>query len=162
MASKYYSHFTSPIRRYPDLLLHRIIWEVFFKNNKNYSKDREDEIEKIAISSSNAEVIAIDLERKVNDMKKAEFYERYINNKEMNATIVSIQKFGFFVDFGDSTNALVHISTLQDYENYKISKDFYSLYNESLNKEYKIGQIVKVMIESTSKLDGKINAIIKE
>ncbi|MBR4025343.1 MAG: VacB/RNase II family 3'-5' exoribonuclease, partial [Mycoplasmataceae bacterium] len=79
LASKYYSHFTSPIRRYPDLLLHRIIWEVLIKNNKNYSIKNKDKIQMIAKQSFDSEVKAVDLERRVNDVKKAEFYENKIN-----------------------------------------------------------------------------------
>lgn len=161
LASQYYSHFTSPIRRYPDLLLHRIIWEVIFKGNKHYSEKKSHEIDQIALSSSNAEVIAVDLERKVMDMKKAEYYKNFVD-KEISATIVSIQKFGFFVDLGDTSNALVHISTLEDAENYKISDDYYSLYNESKNKTFKIGQKVTIKIDSVAKLEGKINAFVIE
>ena len=98
LASKYYSHFTSPIRRYPDLLLHRIIWEVLIKKNKNYSIKNKDKIEMIAKQSFDSEVKAVDLERKVYDVKKAEFYESKINNVE-EATIASIHKFGMFVEF---------------------------------------------------------------
>ena len=90
LASKYYSHFTSPIRRYPDLLLHRIIWEVIIKN--------KDKIQMIAKQSFDLEIKAVDLERKVHDAKKAEFYESKINNVE-EATIASIHKFGMFVEF---------------------------------------------------------------
>ena len=161
LASQYYSHFTSPIRRYPDLLLHRIIWEVIFKGNKHYSEKKSHEIDQIALSSSNAEVIAVDLERKVMDMKKAEYYKNFVD-KEISATIVSIQKFGFFVDLGDTSNALVHISTLEDAENYKISDDYYSLSNESKNKTFKIGQKVTIKIDSVAKLEGKINAFVIE
>lgn len=95
-------------------------------------------------------------------MKKAEYYKKFVDNKEINATIVSIQKFGFFVDLGDTSNALVHISTLEDFENYKVSDDYYSLYNELKNKVFKIGQKVTIKIDSVSKLEGKINAFVVE
>ncbi|MBD5423485.1 MAG: ribonuclease R [Mycoplasma sp.] len=157
LASKYYSHFTSPIRRYPDLLLHRIIWEVMFKNNKTYSIDNAHKIESIAAHSSLTEIKATDLERKVNDMKKAEFYENLIGTTK-DAIIVSIQKFGIFVDFEDSTNALIHISTLTDSNDYVISNDHCTLTVKNTN--YKIGQKLKVKIISTSNLEGKISAII--
>ena len=141
--------------------MHRIIWEVIFKGNKHYSEKKSHEIDQIALSSSNAEVIAVDLERKVMDMKKAEYYKNFVD-KEISATIVSIQKFGFFVDLGDTANALVHISTLEDAEKYKISDDYYSLYNESKNKTFKIGQKVTIKIDSVAKLEGKINAFVIE
>ena len=94
-------------------------------------------------------------------MKKAEYYKNFVD-KEISATIVSIQKFGFFVDLGDTSNALVHISTLEDAENYKISDDYYSLSNESKNKTFKIGQKVTIKIDSVAKLEGKINAFVIE
>ncbi|WP_022935255.1 ribonuclease R [Mesomycoplasma moatsii] len=158
LASKYYSHFTSPIRRYPDLLLHRIIWEVLFKKNKKYSIDKESQIESIANNSSKLEIRAIDLERKVNDIKKAEFYSTLINQVK-EAIIVSIQKFGMFIEFDDSTNSLVHISTIvADYKDYEISNDLCQLILK--NKIYKIGQKVKAKILSVNKLEGKIDSII--
>lgn len=159
LASKFYSHFTSPIRRYPDLLLHRIIWEVMFKQNPRYSIEHHNQIEAIAKHSSEAEVKAADLENKVKDMKKAEFYESLVNS-EKDATIISIHKFGFFVDFDYSTNALVHISTLYSSYNYEVSDDYCKLIIKDDNKTYVIGQKVKVKIVSVSKLDGKINAIL--
>lgn len=159
LASKYYSHFTSPIRRYPDLLLHRIIWEVLFKNNKKYSIEHEQDINIIAKHSSESEVKAADLENKVKDMKKAEFYESLIGS-EKNATIISIQKFGFFVDFEDSTNALVHISSISPTYNCEISEDYCKLINKDNQKQYIIGQKVKVKITEASKLEGKITAIL--
>lgn len=157
LASKYYSHFTSPIRRYPDLLLHRIIWEVIFKHNKEYSIKNKQLISDIAKKSSNSEVKAIDLERKVNDVKKAEYYSSMIN-KIFEGTIVSIQKFGIFVEFEDLTNTLVHISTIiSDNEEYKISEDMCRLITK--NKIYQIGQKVKVKIVSTNSIEGKIDSV---
>lgn len=157
LASKYYSHFTSPIRRYPDLLLHRIIWEVIFKGNKEYSKKNKQLISDIAKKSSNSELKAVELERKVNDVKKAEYYSSMIN-EIFEATIVSIQKFGIFVEFDDLTSSLVHISTIiNDNEEYKISEDMYRMITK--NKIYQIGQKVKVKIVSTNSIEGKIDSI---
>ncbi len=157
LASKYYSHFTSPIRRYPDLLLHRIIWEVIIKGNKKYSIEKENQIESIAKHSSFCEVKATELERKVNDIKKAEFYESKIGLVQ-EATIVSFHKFGIFIEFDDMTNSLVHISTIAAFNDYKISDDLCKLILK--DKTYTIGQRVKAKIISTSKLEGKIDAVI--
>ena len=144
LASKYYSH-----RRYSDLLLHRIIREVIIKN--------KDKIQMIAKQSFDSEVKAVELERRVNDVKKAEFYENKINNVE-EATIVSIHKFGMFVEFADTTNSLVHISKISPFNEYEISPDFCQLILK--DKTYKIGQVVKVKIISINKLEGKIDSII--
>ena len=157
LASHYYSHFTSPIRRYPDLLLHRIIWEVLIKKNHDYSIKRKELIDAIAKHSSKTEVVATDLERKTNDIKKAEFYESKINEiKE--ATIVSIVKFGMFVEFDDSTNSLIHISTITNNKDYEISNDLCRLMVN--NKIYQVGQKIKVKITKISKFDGKIDSVL--
>ena len=107
----------------------------------------------IAKQSFDSEVKAVDLERKVNDVKKAEFYENKINNVE-ETTIVSIHKFGMFVEFA----SLVHISTISPFNEYEISPDFCQLILK--DKIYKIGQEIKVKIISINKLEGKIDSII--
>lgn len=157
LASKFYSHFTSPIRRYPDLLLHRIIWEVIIKKNVNYSINNESLIEAIAKNSTECEIKATELERKVNDVKKADFYENKINSV-LEATIVSIQRFGMFVEFNDLTNSLIHISRLCENNEFEISNDMTKLILK--NKTYQIGQKIKVRIISINKLEGKIDSEI--
>lgn len=159
LASKYYSHFTSPIRRYPDLLLHRIIWEVIIKGNNDYSNKHIQEINKIANISTDAEIKAVDIERKINDIKKAEFYSSMINEIK-SGTIASIQKFGIFVEFEDLTSTLVHISSIAPDNEFEISNDF--CYLTVKNKIYKIGDKVKVKIISTNKMEGKIDSILVE
>ncbi len=158
LASKYYSHFTSPIRRYPDLLLHRIIWEVIIKGNKNYSVGIKNKIDDISSKSSQAEVKATELERNVNDIKKAEYYENLINS-EKDAIIVSIHRFGIFVEFEDMTNSLIHISTLSgDFREIKFDEN--QLQIAVKNKIYRVGQKVRVKIVSTNKFERKIDSIL--
>lgn len=156
LASEYYSHFTSPIRRYPDLVLHRIIWEIIFKKNKSYAKEMENKINLICSHSSKQEELAVSVERKIFDVKKSEFYESKIGKIEK-GMIVSIKKFGIFVDFPDKVSCFVHIINIPDGP-YSLSNNGLKLYSEK--KNYVIGDVVNVKIISISKLEGKVDAII--
>ena len=153
LASKFYTHFTSPIRRYPDLIVHRILRECIFKNNKEKLKL---DLNKIGNATSLAEQRAVDLERKVNDMKKVEFYENSIG-QEIKGQIVTITKFGFFVEFENGAGGLVHISTLLDDE-YKISNDGLCL--EGKKSKFTIGDNINVKILRVLKSESKLDLII--
>ena len=156
LASKFYSHFTSPIRRYPDLALHRIIWELIIKNNKSYLENLEAKLDQVASISSQKEEEALIAERRVNDVKKAEFYQTKVN-QILEGIIVSIQKFGIFVEFDDKVDALVHVSNLDDQE-CNINEQMTRMI--CAKKTYQLGQKVKVKILSTTKLEGKVDAKI--
>lgn len=156
LASEYYSHFTSPIRRYPDLILHRIIWEIIFKKNFDYSKIIESKINLICSKSSEQEENAVKIERLIMDVKKSEFYESKIGSIQK-GLIVSIKKFGIFVDFEDKVCGFVHITNIPNGP-YNMSNSELQLYND--NYKYTVGDIVDVKIISISKLEGKIDGII--
>lgn len=154
LASKYYSHFTSPIRRYPDLALHRIIWELIIKKNYSYTNDLESKLNLIAKISSQKEEESLSIERKVIDVKKAEFYERNVT-KIFDATIVSIQKFGIFVELSDGVDVMIHTSRLSNEiclidENNTVMKC-------GEETSFKLGQKIKIQIISINKLEGKID-----
>ncbi|VEU59165.1 ribonuclease R [Mesomycoplasma neurolyticum] len=156
LASEFYSHFTSPIRRYPDLILHRIIREFIF--NKNFEKKEyfKNILPKIAELNSASEQSAVELERNVFAIKSAEYYGKKIN-QEFKAQIVSIKKFGLFVELETSSSALIHVSTLPG-ENYEIDEN--ELILKNAENTFRIGQYVFVLIESIDKQNGKINAIL--
>ncbi|MGL5643508.1 MAG: ribonuclease R [Metamycoplasmataceae bacterium] len=156
LASEYYSHFTSPIRRYPDLILHRIIWEVMIKKNKDYAKEMVNKIDLICSQSSKQEELAVSIERKIYDVKKAEFYESKIG-KILEGMIVSVKKFGLFIDFPDKVCGFVHVSNIPDGP-YNMSNNGLQLYNE--RKTYTIGDTVFVKITTISKLEGKVDGVI--
>ncbi|UWD34273.1 ribonuclease R [Mesomycoplasma molare] len=157
LASKFYTHFTSPIRRYPDLIVHRLLREFIFENKKENIDYFKNELEEISLKNSLSEQSAISLEREVLGIKIAEFYEDKIN-EEFDAQIVSIKKFGFFVEMKNGSSALVHVSTLPgiDYE-----MDENEIFLKNKDNVFKVGQWVKIKIESVSKFEGKINAILK-
>ena len=158
LASKAYSHFTSPIRRYPDLMVHRMLREYFFNKNKHLANHFKDILPTIAIHSSEAEQKAMDLERSISDMKKAEFYEKFIG-KSFEGTIVSMMKFGFFVEFPNKVGGLVHISSLTD-GIYNLSENGYVMSNGK--RTFTIGDKTKVIVTAISKKDGKIDLAIQD
>ena len=157
LASKFYTHFTSPIRRYPDLMVHRMLRFYFFNDQKDDAAHFQKILPTIATHSSDMEQKALDLERKICDIKKAEFYENYIG-QVFKGTIVSMMKFGFFVEFPNKVNGLVHISTLGD-RNFQLVNSKLEISNG--DRHFKIGDQVEVIVDSVSKNEGKINLLIK-
>ena len=157
LAAQNYSHFTSPIRRYPDLVLHRIIWELLIKKNLNYLSKIEQKIEQIGIHTSSKEEEAFLVERRIIDVKKAEFYEKKIN-QILPATIVSVQKFGLFVEFEDKVDALIHVSNLSPEQ--ECNADLQGTKMVCGSDVYQLGQSIKAQILSINKLAGKVDAKI--
>ena len=157
LAAQNYSHFTSPIRRYPDLVLHRIIWELLIKKNLNYLSKIEQKIEQIGIHTSSKEEEAFLVERRIIDVKKAEFYEKKIN-QILPATIVSVQKFGLFVEFEDKVDALIHVSNLSSEQ--ECNADLQGTKMVCGSDVYQLGQSIKAQILNINKLAGKVDAKI--
>ena len=158
LASTYYTHFTSPIRRYPDLMVHRMLREYFFENKKNRTGHFGEILPAIAEHSSATEVKAMELERKVNDIKKAEFYEQFIG-QSFEGTIVSMLKFGFFVEFPNKVDGLVHLSTLIDGD-YKPTNEGYSI--ASQKRKFTVGDKVNVTVVGALKNEGKIDLVLTD
>jgi len=155
LASEHYSHFTSPIRRYPDLMVHRMLRTYFFENHRdNKTIDHFASIlPHIAKINSEAEQKAVGLERKVSDIKKAEFYEDKIGETHK-GVIVSMMKFGFFVEFPNKVDGLLHVESLTDGA-YKLDKTGYRMTNGK--KTFTVGDQVEVTIVGTAKNEGKID-----
>lgn len=152
---KKYTHFTSPIRRYPDLIAHRIIKKIFI-NNDNVEKEKFNAyLSNSCTHLSTKEQEAVDAEREYQSIKKSEYASNF-ENKVMNAEIISVLKFGFFVQ----TNSLIEglISTrnqdeLKSCEFNDIKKTFVC----DDGKEYKLGDKIKVRIKKIYKFIGKID-----
>ncbi len=158
LASKCYTHFTSPIRRYPDLMVHRMLRTYFFENKPNMTQHFNNILDQIAKDNSTSEQKAVELERKVSDIKKAEFFERYIG-ETLTGQIVSMAKFGFFVEFPNKVDGLVHISTLNDGK-YELSENGFKL--KSKKRTITIGDMVQVIVVKTNKSEGKIDLELAE
>lgn len=153
LAAQYYSHFTSPIRRYSDLVVHRVIKELI--HNENLTKKRWNELDKLmesyAEQTSMTERIAEEAERDSKEMKRVEYMSQYIG-EIFSGIIVNITQFGFFVQLDNSAEGLVHISRLLD-DFYEFFPEFYKLIGRNSNRTFTIGQKVKVRV---------INAKIEE
>ncbi|WP_051617831.1 ribonuclease R [Mycoplasmopsis iners] len=158
LASVDYCHFTSPIRRYPDLVIHRIIRELVFNKNKNKLDYFKQILPEIAVSNSNSEQVALETERNTNDLKYAEYWEKKIGQIHQ-GQVVSIMPFGIFVEFENKTEAMVHISNMCDneYEVNEANTEF-----KSKNRTIKLGDMVSVVISKADRTTGKVDAILKE
>ncbi|QZE12279.1 ribonuclease R [Mycoplasma sp. Ms02] len=158
LASENYCHFTSPIRRYPDLMVHRVIRDLVFDKKIDKKDNFEEKMDKISNQNSTSEQSAVEIERKSNDLMYAEYFSKKIGTK-MKAQIISVLKFGFFVEFENKTDALVHKTTLFDgeYEANETGTVFYSS-----SRKFKIGDAVDVTIVGTDLVEGKIDAVLTE
>ena len=151
IASKYYCHFTSPIRRYPDLQIHRIIKENL---HGGLSPRRIEHYERIlpdvAKNSSIMERRADDAERDTDKLKKVEYMSSRIGNM-YDGVISGVTAYGFYVELPDTIEGMVHINTLED-DYYIFDETHYELYGEVTHRTYKLGQQVTVEVVATDKL----------
>ncbi len=157
LASKAYTHFTSPIRRFPDLMVHRLLKKYLIEHDMSMTTINTLEVSlvEIASHSSEREVAAVDAERDVDDMKMAEYMENHIG-EEFCGIITSITNFGFFVELPNLIEGLVHISTLKgDYFNY--IEEQLAMIGKSTKKTYRLGDEVKVKCVAASKLSSTID-----
>ena len=145
LAAKYYTHFTSPIRRYPDLIVHRLLNETF---RGPLSPERRELLLKllpqIAADSSDRERAATEAERESVDMKTTEYMVQYIG-EEFPAIIAGVTAFGFFVELENGVEGLVHITALED-DYYRYVEDQHCLLGERLKKRYRLGDAVTVRL----------------
>lgn len=148
LGSSEYSHFTSPIRRYPDLILHRMLKKYFFRNEFNHFDKDERYLVRAADELSLKERAAISAERDVNDMKVAEYMEKHIGDV-YKGVISSVHNFGMFVQLDNLVEGLVKVDTLSGY--YNLAPDGFSLIGDNDNPTYRIGQRVTVQVIGASK-----------
>ena len=161
LASKYYTHFTSPIRRYPDLIVHRLLRKYLYNNdrlNNNEFNLLAEKLVKIGEKTSQKERDAIDAEREVNDMKMAEYMQNHLG-ESFQGYISSITSFGLFIELANTIEGLVHISTLND-DHYIYDSKFHRLRGQRTNKEYRLGDIVEVVVERASVKERNIDFLI--
>lgn len=144
LAAEYYTHFTSPIRRYPDLIVHRLI--------RAYSEDRSEAVQEkwaqklpdIAVHSSQMERRAVEAEREVDALKKAEFMADHVG-EEFDGIISSVVKFGLFIELPNTIEGMIHINDLkQDYFHY--FENQLALVGERTGLTFKIGQKVRIKV----------------
>ena len=160
LASPIYTHFTSPIRRYPDLIVHRLLHQYVFNHDLSVDalKRDMDICVKASVQSSKKEKDAISFEYEAKDRIIAKLYENLVGY-EYSGVIASVTNYGFFVILDNLVEGLVHISRLAGYYFYDEAS---SSLIDSLNKKkrYTIGQRVKVAVNSASGATGQIDFII--
>jgi ribonuclease R len=145
LAAHFYTHFTSPIRRYPDLVIHRIIKEhLEGKLDLKRQEKLNRVIGKIAKISSERERIAEEAERETTDLKIAEYMSRRIGNV-YNGIVSSVTPFGMFVELENTVEGLVHVSNLED-DYYHFDEKSITLRGERTGKVFRIGDTVKVKV----------------
>lgn len=147
LASKYYCHFTAPIRRYPDLMIHRIIKEdIHGKLDGERLKQLRERMPEIAEQSSIRERAADEAERETEDLKKAEFMKERIG-EEYEGIISGVTAFGMYVQLDNTVEGLVHVSNMVD-DYYIFDENNYFLIGERRRKIYRIGDTVNITVLS--------------
>ena len=158
IASKYYCHFTSPIRRYPDLFIHRIISKYLDNDylvNDFWIKKYEKRAEKKAENCSERERVATKVEREAEDIKKAEFMESKIG-EEYEGIVSSVTNFGIFVELDNTVEGLIRYEKLGD-EYFIYNEEKRQAIGEHTGKVYQIGDKVKIRVANASKLMRQID-----
>lgn len=145
LAAKYYTHFTSPIRRYPDLQIHRIIKECLHGNmDARKTAHFEKILPEVAVQTSALERRADEAERETDKMKKVQYMEHYIG-EEFEGVISGVTNWGFYVELPNTVEGLVHVNELRgDY--FVFDEAHYELVGEMTRKTYKLGQTIRVRV----------------
>jgi ribonuclease R len=161
LAAKFYCHFTSPIRRYPDLIIHRLMKE-YMKGNVPRQRDEylRDKLPEIARHCSERERNAEDAERDTEDLKKVE----YMKSKEgevFEGTISNVTSFGMFVELDNTAEGLVRMSSMDD-DYYIFDEKRYCLVGERTIKVYRIGEKVVIRVARADIESRQLDFILEE
>ena len=162
LASKCYTHFTSPIRRYPDTTVHRLLRTYLF--NKNINMDTinywDQKLLPLAVHTSERERASIECEREVDDMKMAEYMEKHIG-EEFTGVVSSVMSFGMFIELPNKIEGLVRIDDLTD-DYYRYDESTFALVGNNNKRGYRLGDEVKVIVKAASKINHTVDFIIKK
>lgn len=157
LCMEYYCHFTSPIRRYPDLMVHRILKELILHPidfNKRYAY-YENQLENIAILNSNSERKAIDCEREVDNMMKA-WYMSYHLKEQFEGIVVGIMNFGMFIALKNGVEGMVSVKTMDGYFDFDDKKQTLT----DGTRTYTLGDKVEVIVMYASKEKSKVELVL--
>lgn len=158
LAAKYYTHFTSPIRRYPDLQIHRIIKENL---HGGLTQKRISHYDKILIGvatqCSLTERRAEEAERETVKLKKCEFMEKHIG-EQFEGVISGVTAWGFYVELPNTVEGMVRVSELED-DYYLFNEAAMELYGEMSRKTFKLGQKIKIEVTGTDRLTKTVDFI---
>ena len=156
LATKYYCHFTSPIRRYPDLQIHRIIKEnLRGKLNEKRIRHYESILADVADESSRLERRADEAERDTEKMKKVQYMSRHIG-EEFDGVISGITAYGIYVELPSTVEGMVHVSNMRD-DYYHYDESHYEMLGEKTGRTYRLGQKVRILVEETDKINRTID-----
>ena len=156
LAAQYYCHFTSPIRRYPDLQIHRIIKEnLRGRMNEDRRSHYDAILTDVAKKSSERERLAEEAERETIKLKKVEYMAERIG-EVFEGVISSITKWGVYVELPNTIEGLIHVTNMYD-DHYNYIEDTYEMVGEHTGRTYKLGQTVMVRVIGTNKPDRTID-----
>ncbi len=162
LAAEYYTHFTSPIRRYPDLIVHRLLRESF--PTGSIPKGRREQLVKklpeMAEHASKRERVAVSAERDTTDLKKVEYMERFVGDT-FEGVISSVTGFGFFVELDNGVEGLVHMTTLKD-DYYDYVENRYALVGNHHHRSYQLGDTVEVILVRASVEEKALDFVVKD
>ena len=165
LASKYYTHFTSPIRRYPDLTVHRLLKKSLVEND--YASDTINNLSKVlpelAAHTSERERNAINCEREVLDMKKAEYMESHVG-EYFKGMVTSVQTFGMFIELDNQVEGLIKLDEMNNAskEKFYFDEATFSIKSQQNPRGYRLGDDVEIMVKSASKKDRKVEFVLPE
>ena len=162
LAARYYTHFTSPIRRYPDLIVHRLLRETFATGS--LPLDRQAKLKmvlpEIADHTSNRERLATEAERETTDMKKIEYMAQFVG-EEFTGVISGVTAFGIFVELDNGVEGLVHVSTMtNDY--YEYVEEQYAMIGERTRTQYRLGDEVEVILARANVEERNLDFVLKD
>ena len=162
LAARYYTHFTSPIRRYPDLLVHRLLRETFATGHIPAEKRERlrNVLSEAAEHSSARERIAVEAERETTDMKKIEYMAQFVG-ETFEGVISGVTAFGIFVELENGVEGLVHVSTMvNDY--YSYIEEQYAMVGERTGARYRLGDAVTIIITRADVQARTLDFVLKD
>ena len=161
LASKCYTHFTSPIRRYPDTTVHRLLRTYLFNKNINMDtlKYWDQKLISIGEHTSERERASIECEREVDDMKMAEYMEKHIG-EEFTGIISGVMSFGIFIELPNKIEGLIRLDDLKD-DYYHYDETTFSIIGNNNKRGYRLGDTVTVIVKAANKTNHTIDFMLK-
>ena len=160
LAVKYYTHFTSPIRRYPDLQIHRIIKENL---HGNFDERRQEHYRKIlpgvASDTSTCERRADEAEREVDKLKKVEYMSRHIG-EFYEGVISGITNWGMYVELPNTCEGMIRLQDMEDY--YVFDENKYELVGEMTKQTFRLGQKVRIYVADADKVMRTVDFLLAD
>jgi len=159
LGAETYTHFTSPIRRYPDLLVHRVVIRALIEGNPIPGEWGGEALAQAAERSTAREELAADAERDSVALKKAEFMEKHLGD-EFSGTVSGVTAFGVFVLLDEYyVDGLVHVNSLMD-DYYVLREEEYALVGERTGRRFRLGDPLRVTVSRVDRMERKIDFVL--